>query len=229
MMRGLCCVFLTLFITINAGVYDKYYQEALTIAEGMTLDQKIGQTIQLDFYAMSSVNGTIGSEAVKYNLGSILMGAIGCPNDDGNCIMFDGMTEDQVKDSYANATTDKWQKLANKFKYTVDVTTKDGKTYKIKPLLATDAVHGDQHVAGSILFPHNIGISCSHNENHFFNLGHWVQKSLKQYGFNYAFAPTVAASHNPQWGRFYETMGQDHDQIYKYAKSFTEGLQGKPN
>lgn len=24
-------------------------------------------------------------------------------------------------------------------------------------------------------------------------------------------------------------MGQDHDQIYKYAKSFTEGLQGKPD
>lgn len=58
----------------------------------MTLDQKIGQTIQLDFYAMTSVNGTMGSEAVKYNLGSILMGAIGCPNDDGNCILFDGMT-----------------------------------------------------------------------------------------------------------------------------------------
>ena len=48
-------------------------------------------------------------------------------------------------------------------------------------------------------------------------------------GFNYAFAPTVAVSHNPQWGRFYETMGQESEMIFKYGKSYTEGLQGTPN
>ena len=51
---------------------------------------------------------------------------------------------------------------------------------------------------------------------------------MKKYGFNYAFAPTVAVSHNPQWGRYYETMGQQADKIYEYAKAFTEGIQGKP-
>jgi beta-glucosidase len=49
----------------------------------------------------------------------------------------------------------------------VSVTTKDGKKYKVKFLFGTDAVHGDQHVLGNILWPHNIGLSCSHNENHF--------------------------------------------------------------
>ncbi len=58
--------------------------------------------------------------------------------------------------------------------------------------MGTDAVHGDQHVSGSILFPHNIGLSCSHNPNHFYNLGYWTSKNIKRYGFNYAFAPTVA-------------------------------------
>jgi beta-glucosidase len=33
-------------------------------------------------------------------------------------------------------------------------------------------------------------------------------------------------SHNPQWGRFYETLGQEEDFIYQYAKRYTEGLQG---
>ena len=41
------------------------------------------------------------------------------------------------------------------------------------------------------------------------------------------FAPTVAVSHNPQWGKFYKSMGQDHDFIYQYAAAFTQGLQGK--
>lgn len=51
---------------------------------------------------------------------------------------------------------------------------------------------------------------------------------MKKSGFNYAFAPTVAVSHNPQWGRYYETMGQEEDMIYKYAQAYTQGLQGKP-
>ncbi len=100
--------------------------------------------------------------------------------------------------------------------------------YKIKPLIGTDAVHGDQHIAGSVIFPHNIGLSCTHNPKNFYNVGYWTTQSMNKYGFNYAFSPTVAVSHNPQWGRFYETMGQEHDHIYEYAKAYTEGLQGTP-
>ena len=101
------------------------------------------------------------------------------------------------------------------------MTTNEGKTYSIKPLLATDAVHNDQHVSGTILFPHNIGLSCSHNPENFKNVGKWTAHNLKKSGFNYAFAPTVAVSHNPQWGRFYETMGQESEMIYKYGKAYT--------
>ena len=62
---------------------------------------------------------------------------------------------------------DKWQKLAAKFDYRITVKTKEGKTYEIKPLLGTDAVHNNQHISGTILFPHNIGLSCTHNETNF--------------------------------------------------------------
>lgn len=52
---------------------------------------------------------------------------------------------------------------------------------------------------------------------------------MKKTGFNYAFAPTVAVSHNPQWGRFYETMGQDDNLIEQYAQAYTKGLQDVSN
>ena len=129
---------------------------------------------------------------------------------------------------YANATMEKWQKMSAKFDYTVDVEV-GAKTYKIKPLLATDAVHNNQHAAGTILFPHNSGLACSNNPQHFYNLGKWTAKNVKESGFHYAFAPTVAVSHNPHWGRFYETMGSNSDMIAKYAQAYVEGLQGKPN
>ena len=44
-------------------------------------------------------------------------------------------------------------------------------------------------------------------------------------GFNYAFAPTVAVSHNFQWGRHYETMGAEPEWIKKYAAAFVKGAQ----
>ena len=113
-----------------------------------------------------------------------------------------------MEKAYAASNVECWKKFGSKFDYRINVTANNGKTYRIGPLLATDAVHNDQHVAGTILFPHNIGLSCSHNPQNFYNVGHWTASNIKRYGFNYAFAPTVAVSHNPQWGRFYETMGQ---------------------
>ena len=149
------------------------------------------------------------------------------PGADGNLVDLPGK-DDEERKIYTTATVDKWYKLAQKFNYTITITTSDNKKYDIRPLLGTDAVHGNQHVSGTILFPHNSGLACSHNPDNFFNAGKWTAEGVKKSGFNYAFAPTVAVSHNPQWGRFYETMGQEADEIYKYAKSYTEGIQGKP-
>ena len=118
----------------------------------------------------------------------------------------------------------KWQKLSRKFNYSIIVTTKDGIKYDIKPLLGTDAVHGNQHVSGTILFPHNSGLACTHNPENFYNAGYWTSVGVKESGFNYAFAPTVAVSHNPQWGRFYETMGQEQELITEFAKQYTLGI-----
>lgn len=119
-----------------------------------------------------------------------------------------------------------WQALANKFNNIgPQVTTADGKTFKIKLLLGTDAVHNNQHVVGTVLFPHNSGLACTHNPTNFYNQGYWTGVNVKTSGFNFAFAPTVAVSHNPQWGRFYETMGQEDSMIYEYGKQFVKGLQ----
>lgn len=83
--------FLMLLVCLYAGMYDKFYDEAYTIAASMSLDQKIGQTIQVDFYALTSKAGTSPSDAIKYSLGSVLIGGNGCPDSNGNVIDFDGL------------------------------------------------------------------------------------------------------------------------------------------
>lgn len=133
-------------------------------------------------------------------------------------------------EAYRKGNVTNWKKLIDRFQNLgVTVTTKDSGKYKIKFLLGTDAVHGDQHTVGNILFPHNIGLSCSRNDAHFENIGFWTKEGVKKVGFNYVFAPTVAVSHNPQWGRFYETMGQDENWVEKYSQAFIKGLQDVRN
>lgn len=46
-----------------------------------------------------------------------------------------------------------------------------GYVARISLLLGTDAVHGNQHVIGEVLFPHNIGLAATFNPENFYNLG----------------------------------------------------------
>jgi len=78
---------------------------------------------------------------------------------------------------------------------------------EIKLLLGTDAVHGNQHIVGETLFPHNIGLAATHNPENHAAQAYWTAKSTKESGFNWIFANTLGPSHSPQWGRFYETNG----------------------
>ena len=220
-----------LLLVVNASIYDKYYPEALKIAKAMTLDQKIGQTIQADFYAITSKGKTDPNEALSMNLGSLLVGGNGAPTSSGDMADVSPLIdiENKLKAVYLNATEANWKALTSKFS-NIGVSVKaSDKTYKVKILLATDAVHNDQHTVGRVLFPHNIGLSCSHNPDNFYNMGYWTQTNLKKVGFNFAFAPTVAVSHNPQWGRYFETMGQESDWIQQYAQKYVTGLQSVTN
>ena len=68
--------------------------------------------------------------------------------------------------------------------------------WEISIMSGTDAVHGNQHIIGEVLFPHNIGMAATHNKKNFYNAGYWTAMSVLESGFNYIFAPCVAVSHN---------------------------------
>lgn len=71
----------------HESIYQKYYDEAYEIAAAMTIDQKIGQTIQADFYSLQKKNITDPADAIKFNLGSLLVGGNGAPDADGNMVI----------------------------------------------------------------------------------------------------------------------------------------------
>lgn len=86
-MKIYILILLSLITLTIQGPYQKYYDEAYNIAVAMSLDQKIGQTIQADFYSITtSRNVTEASEAAKYHFGSLLVGGDGAPNAEGNIV-----------------------------------------------------------------------------------------------------------------------------------------------
>lgn len=140
---------------------------------------------QCDIGAITTEEGTDFSLIKKWNLGSLLIGGNGAPDDKGNL---------QVGElDYHYATEENWKKLThNMMSQPISIGDQD-----IYLLLGTDAVHGNQHTIGATLWPHNIGLGATHNPENFKNAGYWTTKSVLESGFNYIFAPTVAVSHNP--------------------------------
>ena len=50
-----CLVILAMISIIHCeSIYAQYYDQALKIAQGMNVDEKIGQTLQVDFEAITS-------------------------------------------------------------------------------------------------------------------------------------------------------------------------------
>ena len=71
---------LILIAITQAGLYQKYYEEALTIAKAMSFDQKIGQAMQVDFEAFKHDHITDEKQASDLFLGSLLVGGNGAPD-----------------------------------------------------------------------------------------------------------------------------------------------------
>lgn len=96
-------------------------------------------------------------------------------------------------------------------------------------LLGTDAIHGDQHVVGSIIFPHNIGLGATHNPSLVQSVASYTALNILDSHFNWSFMPTVARGLDYRWGRFYECFTSDNDVLKALSYSYVQGLQSIDN
>lgn len=128
------------------STYTKYYPECRKIVEAMTLEQKVGQTIQADIESITNKEkqNTDPNQAITWNLGGLMIVGDSAPTTDGNLATLPNAIEvDKLRDAFLKKTRENWQKLTSRLKdLTINVTTKDKVTYKIKLFLGEDAVHG---------------------------------------------------------------------------------------
>ncbi|CAK9326971.1 unnamed protein product [Citrullus colocynthis] len=94
-------------------------------------------------------------------------------------------------------------------------------------IYGSDAVHGNNNVYGATIFPHNVGLGATRDADLVRRIGAVTAIEVRASGVHYAFAPCVAVSRDPRWGRCYESFSEDTEVVRKMT-SLVEGLQGKP-
>ncbi|KAG6508560.1 hypothetical protein ZIOFF_033934 [Zingiber officinale] len=101
----------------------------------------------------------------------------------------------------------------------------------IPMIYGIDAVHGHNNVYNATIFPHNVGLGATRQEDLDMDpdlvkrIGAATALEVRATGIPYIFAPCIAVCRDPRWGRCYESYSEDH----KVVQAMTEiipGLQG---
>lgn len=172
------------------------------ILSGMTMDEKVGQMVQLT----SSVVIKPGTHELspegealirKYKIGSILN------------------TMNDVAD-----TPEAYRKFIGQIqKVSMD-------EMSIPCLYGLDQIHGASYTAGAVLFPQEIGVASSFNDVLPLNMGAVCSYETRACGVPWVFTPTLDLSRNQCWPRMWESFGEDPLVQSRMGAALTRGLQG---
>jgi beta-glucosidase len=101
------------------------------------------------------------------------------------------------------------------------------KTRLAIPLLyGVDAVHGNAHVGGATVFPHNIGMGATHDADLVTKACQVTAAEMYATGMRFDFAPVVAVVLDVRWGRTYESYGENNGLVGELGTACLQGLQG---
>jgi beta-glucosidase len=168
----------------------------------MTLEEKVGQTIQADIASVSP------DDVRQYHLGSILNGGDSGPHHNDRAPAPDWLA---AADVYFNAS----------LPLTPD-------RPRIPILWGMDSVHGNSNIIGATIFPHNIGLGAARDPDLMREIGRITAIETRVTGADWTFAPTLAVVRDDRWGRTYESYSEDTGVVSTYSTAVIEGLQGTP-
>lgn len=163
----------------------------------MTLDEKIGQMMQVD---LSVVRG-YPSVLTSYFIGSVLSGGGSDP-----------LTGNRPLD-WAN-TYDTLQTYALKTRL------------KIPMIYGIDAVHGHNNVFGATIFPHNIGMGCTRDAALVEEAARVTATEVAATGIDWTFGPCITVPRDERWGRTYEGYGETPELAQLLGSAEVRGFQG---
>ena len=204
------CILLLAFVfefvaaqTPNPAIESKISQ----LLKQMTLEEKVGQMAQVAIDVIgktdySTKTFTVDQEklndvVVNYKAGSLL-------NTPPGVLL----------------TAQQWNQVMT------DIQTAAQKTkLKIPVLYGLDDIHGVNYVAGTTLFPQEIGQAATWNRQLVFDGAVITAYEGRASGVPWTFSPTLDLGTNPQWPRIWEDYGEDPYLSAELGVQFVKGAQ----
>ena len=145
----------------------------------LTLREKAGQMVQAERSSISP------ADVMNYHIGSILSGGGSHPS------------------SYDNDIND-WYSMVSSYQEGA-LNSASG----IPIIYGIDAVHGNNNVYGSTIFPHNIGLGAANDPELVYEISKATAEEMLTVGIRWTFAPALSVVQNIKWGRTYEGFSEN--------------------
>jgi beta-glucosidase len=201
---GLFIMASALPLKINAQSKDAAIESKVNaLLKQMTLEEKVGQMAQVSIESLGSIKDgnfvfnqqKFKDAVVHYKIGSIL-------NTPG----------------LQNAQ--QWNNIIEEIQNAAKLT-----KMKIPVLYGLDDNHGVNYVAGSTLFPQEIGQAATWSPELIYNAGVITAYESRASGVPWTFSPVLDLGTNPQWPRIWEDYGEDPYLSAQMGVAFTKGVQ----
>lgn len=173
----------------------------------MTLDEKIGQMLQLNLPVIGHNDPTTGQFIIdddkleevigKYKVGSLLNNPQLIP-----------------------PTPQEWQVIVKK------IQDKSMEVMGIPCLIGLDQNHGTTYTSGGTLFPQNINLGATFNRDVTFAAAQITAYETRASNVPWTFCPTLDLSRNQLWSRCWENFGEDAFVNASMAQAAVLGFQG---
>lgn len=176
-------------------------QRAEDLLHRMTLQEKLGQLVQIDLGQIGKGESEplLEKAIIDYGVGSMISGGSGSPFDNSPA---------------------GWAALANKM-HNLSMQTR----LKIPILYGVDAVHGHNMVKGATIYPYNLALAATFNKTLARDYATKTAEELAATGLHWTFAPVLDVARDPRWGRTHETLGEDPYTVAEMGRNLILGFQ----
>lgn len=96
---------------------------------------------------------------------------------------------------------------------------------KIQPIFGIDAIHGHALLKSATIFPSQLAIACSWNEELTEEVGYVTAKEVAADGLSWVFSPVLCLGRDLRWGRIDETFGEDAFLASRLGAAIIKGYQ----
>jgi beta-glucosidase len=187
-------------LTLPAAIYSDPSQPIEARVEDLIAHMTMDEKIgQMTQVEMGSIQA---GDITKFFIGSILSGGDGNPQ---------------------NNTPQGWQKMVKDFQAEALAT-----RLKIPIIYGIDAVHGNGHLYGATVFPHESGVAATHDPVLAQKIGEATAEEMLATGVPWTFSPIVAVPQDIRWGRTNESYSEDTQLTTEIGTAYIKGLQTIP-